>query len=369
MENESRERRTRNSQRAEHTERQAPDRRRTSQPAPAQRRIREESQNRRATEDRRAPRRNEARERNSLAAQEAERRREERKLRDSLAAQEAQRHRQERKERERLDDMREKQKRKAKHRTRRRISATVWKRLLIMGGVVAAILLSMVIFFRVHDIEIAGNSYYSPEEIIAAAGVAEGDNLLTVSRSGVAGNVMAQLPYVKSVRVTRSLPDTLVLTVTEFDATYAVLDTVGDYFLITANGKATEKVSDRDAKSHILIENLKIETPTIGQIVTVAPTQEDDLAAQGQFTALTTLLTEIENAELSKQIVSVSVPSSYDLSVWYGDRFLVKLGDTDELAYKMEFLKKVVEQQEEYASGTIDLSLREGKEAHVMLAE
>ena len=118
--------------------------------------------------------------RSSRAAQEAQRRREERKERDSLAAQEAQRRRAERKERERLDAQRDKQKRKAKHRTRKRISAEVWKRLLIMGGIVAAVVLSMIIFFRVRSIEVIGNSYYTPEEIIAAAGVAEGDNLLTV---------------------------------------------------------------------------------------------------------------------------------------------------------------------------------------------
>ena len=92
------------------------------------------------------------------------------------------RRREEKEERRRLDAQREKQKRKAKHRTRKRISAETWKRLLIMGGIVAAVVLSMVIFFRVRSIEVVGSSYYTPEEIVAAAGVAEGDNLLTVSR-------------------------------------------------------------------------------------------------------------------------------------------------------------------------------------------
>lgn len=314
-------------------------------------------------------RRRERGERNSPAAKEAQRRREERKERDSRAAREAQRRREERKERERLDELRQKQKRKAKRRTRKRISPETWKRLLIMGGIVVAVVLSMVIFFRVQTIEVVGNGYYSLEEIVQAAGVAEGDNLLTVSRGSVAGNIMAQLPYIESVRVTRNLPNTLLLTVSEFDATYAVTDTEGDWYLITANGKVTEKVEAREAKSHIQVTELTIEPPTVGEIIQVHADEEEELAAQGQLNALTSLLTEIENAELVKQIVSVSVPSSYHISVSYEGRFAVDLGNTERLDYKLEFLKKVIAEQKEYASGTIDLSLSEGEEAHVMLGD
>lgn len=314
-------------------------------------------------------RRRERAQRNSPAAQEAQRRREERKERDSRAAREAQRRRQERKERERLDELRQKQKRKAKRRTRKRISPETWKRLLIMGGIVVAVVLSMVIFFRVQTIEVVGNGYYSPEEIMQAAGVIEGDNLLTLSRSSVAGNIMAQLSYVESVRVTRKLPNTLLLTVSEFDATYAVADTAGDWYLITANGKVTEKVEAREARSHIQVTELIIEPPTIGEIIQVHAAEDEELTAQGQLTALTSILTEIENAELVKQIVSVSVPLPYRISVSYEGRFEVDLGNAERLDYKLEFLKKVIAEQKEYASGTIDLSLSEGEEAHVMLGD
>ena len=313
-------------------------------------------------------RRRERGKRNSPAAQEAQRRREERKERDSRAAQEAQRRREERKERERLDDLRQKQKRKAKRRTRKRISPETWKRLLIMGGIVVAVVLSMVIFFRVRTIEIVGNRFYSAEEIVQAAGVAEGDNLLTVSRGGTAGNIMAQLPYIETVRVTRKLPNTLVLNVTEFDATYAVTDVAGDCYLITANGKVTEKIEPREAKSHIQIEQPIIETPTIGQIMTVRAAEGEELAAQGQFDALTDVLKAIENADLVKQIVSVSVPSSYRITLNYEDRFEVNLGNAEKLANKLEFLKAVIAEQKDYATGTIDLSLSEGdKVVHVLL--
>ena len=74
----------------------------------------------------------------------------------------------------------------------------------------------------------------------------------------------------------------------------------------------------------------------------------------------------LNNAGLSKQIASVSVPSAYNISLWYGDRFDVKLGTTDQMDYKLEFLKIVVAEQKSYVTGTIDLTFDSGNEAHVM---
>ncbi len=289
--------------------------------------------------------------------------------RNSRAAQEAQRRRDERKERARLNGLREKQKRKAKHRTHRRISSDVWKRLLIMVGIIAALVLSMVIFFRVRHLEVTGSSYYSADEILEAAGVAQGDNLLTVQRGQIAGNVMASLPYVRSVQVARHLPDTLVINITEFNATYSVQDTAGDWYLITAGGKATEKNSEQQAKGHIVVEGLKIETPVIGEEVQAAAEPGKELNAQGQLEAAKTLLQELESAELIKEITSVSVPSSFNLTVQYGDRFTVELGNTEQLDYKLEFLKVVVSEQKDYATGRIDLTLKSGNEARITLNE
>lgn len=300
------------------------------------------------------------------AAKEAKRKREERKERSSRAAAEAQRRRDERKERTRLDGMRNKQKRQAKHRTRRRISPETWKRIIIMGGVAVALVLSMIIFFRVRTVEVQGNNYYTSDEIIQAAGIASGDNLLTLSRGEIAGNVIAQLPYIKNVRVTRTLPDTVVISVTENETTFAITDAGGKYYLITAAGKATEQVTQSEAKSHVSVQDLVIQPAVIGEQIHVLQDEDSAVSPQEQFDALTALLREIEASKLEKEITVVSVPSAFNLTVWYEDRFEVLLGTTDDLAYKLEYLKVVVREQKEYTTGIIDLTFSSGPEAHVM---
>ncbi len=278
--------------------------------------------------------------------------------RHSRAAQVAQRRREEKLERARLENLREKQSRRARrrNRVRKRISREAFKRMVIMAGIVLAVILSMLIFFRVRSIEVQGTSYYQPQDILDAAGLEKGDNLLILSRAEIAGNVLEKLPYAQSVRVSRQLPDTVIITVTEYDATYAVVDAKGEYYLITASGKVTEKITAAKASEHIRIEALTIETPTLGGQISVMAPVGQEVAAQGQLTALKKVLTAIETYGLQQTVRSVSVPSSYEITLRYEDRFEVKVGDTEELDYKFQFLIQTVKSQKSYATGTIDLT-------------
>lgn len=298
--------------------------------------------------------------------------------RTSNAARAAQRRREERQERAHLETLREKQSRKAKKRNkpRKRISRTAIKRILIMLAILLALILSMIIFFRVRNIEVQtvkqgidvlGNGYYTAEEIIAASGLEEGDNLLILSRAEIAGNIMAECHYVSGVQVLRSLPDTVQIIIEEYDATYAVRDSEGEHYLITAGGKVTEKITAATAGQYIRIKGLTINPPAVGQIATVMAPSGQETAAKGQFDALTLLLRQLEEQELLKVISSVSVPSSYEISLQYTDRFTVKLGDTSELTYKINYLKKVVDEQKPYATGTIDLTQAAEGKVSVML--
>lgn len=274
-----------------------------------------------------------------------------------------------REENARLRKLREKQKRQAKRRTVKRISKGLFKRLVIMAGVVVAVILSMVIFFRVETVEIRGNSYYSREEILEVCGVAEGDHLLTLPRGEIAGNIRANLRYVESMKISRQLPNTLIIEIREGKPGYVVQDTGGSYYLMNAEGKIVEKASAGDARDFTLVEDLQILPPVLGEEAQVYGAEGEETKARGQLTALKELLQAIEAASLGRQIASVQVPSSFHISLWYEDRFLVELGNTSRIDYKLEYLKAVVEKEESYVTGTVDLTLRDGDKAILLRGE
>ena len=91
-------------------------------------------------------------------------------------------------------------------------------KLLSVLIIFTAILAGCVAFFRVNEVEVTGNSRYSAEEIIAAAGVEIGDNLFLVNKPQTTAGIMRRLPYVEQVTPVRRLPDTMEFHITESEA-------------------------------------------------------------------------------------------------------------------------------------------------------
>lgn len=256
-----------------------------------------------------------------------------------------------------------KRKTKKKHKANRVKNRRFWKDLFIMLAITAAVVLSMVIFFKVKTVEATGMEHYTAEQIIQASGVEVGDNLLTLSKATIASRIQAELPYVREVQIKRELPNRVVLAVKEFDVSYAVKDSSGNNWLMTASGSLLEQVDERTAAEHVEITGFVLEQPVAGAEIVIQSSQNNDTAATVQKQTVIELLTLLEQSEIADQVVSVDVPESFDLSFWYGDQFHVFLGSSGDLEYKLQYLVEVIKNLDSYASGEIDLSFTSEQKA------
>ncbi len=238
-----------------------------------------------------------------------------------------------------------------------------WKDLFIMLAITAAVILSMVIFFKVKTVEVTGMEHYTQEQIIEASGIAQGDNLLTLSKATVASRIRAELPYVSEVQVKRSLPNRVILAVKEFDVSYTVTDSAGNPWLMTAGGMLLEQVDDRTAAGHVTITGFTLENPAPGTRLTIHADEGNESAAKVQEETVCSLMTLLEASEFGNQVVSVDVPLSFDLSFWYQDQYHVLLGTAEDLEYKLQYFEEVIRQLDSYETGEIDLSFTSDRKA------
>ncbi len=174
-------------------------------------------------------------------------------------------------------------------------------KLLIMAALVAAVVFGVAIFFKVGRIEVQGNTIYASDKIIEASGLELGDNLLTVSRATVGGNVKAALPYVDQVSVGR------------------------------------------------------VNNPTAGQTVTAVN--------QSALDAVLSLFSELDGTGILEHTASVNVEKEYDIVLQYDDRYEIDLGSTDRLDYKVQYLQAILKELSDFQAGTIDLTLSEANRA------
>lgn len=107
--------------------------------------------------------------------------------------------------------------------------------IIIAVAVVLGLAVYFIPIFRVTTIEVTGNSRMSNEQIEEAAGVPDGANLLRINAHDTAANV-ASLPWVATATVGRSLPNSLVVELTEREVAAFVNAEDGPH-LIDTNGR------------------------------------------------------------------------------------------------------------------------------------
>lgn len=236
-----------------------------------------------------------------------------------------------------------------------RTDSGVGVRIVTLLIVVAACLLSLTIFFKVQSIQVRGNDLYDENTVIAASGVKQGDPLVTMNKSAIAGKVKAALPYVEQVRIARQLPGTVILEIRESKAVFSVQDAAGAYWLVSFSGRVLENVSEAVAQTHPLIVGVTLKNPAVGEDIVSDNTE--NLEAAKLLTAA------LEGTGVAKEATKLDVTKPYDIVLWYKDQYDVRFGGTDQLDYKVQYLLSVLDQLAEYQTGTIDLTFETEKVA------
>ena len=72
--------------------------------------------------------------------------------------------------------------------------------------------------------------------------------------------------------------------------------------------------------------------------------------------AARTVMASLELCDVLGQVASIDVSKPGDMTLWYGERFEVQLGDTTNMDKKITWMRDAVAQMAEYQSGTLDLT-------------
>lgn len=208
-----------------------------------------------------------------------------------------------------------------------------------------------VVFFRVEEVTVAGESKYTAGEIVAASGIERGDNLFLLNRSQTARNIISHLPYVDEVSIRHVLPDGVAITVTERTPVAVIQGAEGGRWIMDAKGQLLEQASSHGQSGLAQITGLAALLPTVGTKVAVEDAQSLRLESlMGLLQALT------EQGVMEK--VSAIDLSTANILMTYDGRFEVKMPMNTDFAYKVRALEATLAsgQIQSNESGTIDLT-------------
>lgn len=215
--------------------------------------------------------------------------------------------------------------------------------------IIVAIIFTMSVFFKVEKIEVIGNSKYTKEQITSASGIHTGDNLFFINRIGAGSRVVVKLPYIDSVKITRSLPNSVTITVEESNAV-ACIAAGDELWSISRTGKFLSKLSEKDAALLAQIKGISVGEPQVGELISVP---EDE---KPKLDYLLDILYQVQARALVDKVANINITNVSDVSFEYDDRFVVKLGENNNTEYKFGKLLSAVSQLKVDDAGTLELS-------------
>ncbi len=233
------------------------------------------------------------------------------------------------------------------HRRRRGRFAFLYKLLSVLT-ICAVIVVALTMFFRVSNIEVEGQQRYTREQIVETSGLKQGDNLFLMNKFTAAERLLKDLPYIEEVRINRSLPDTLIITVKECGDPLAFVQ--GDTaWLISTSGKIVEKRAASEVSDIPVIDGMELLSPTLAEPIAVST------ANQTRYDSLLTLLSALEDAGDMENVNAIHLDDASALKMEYLNRFTVVFNYGSDYAKDLRSVAAVVAQLQSNETGTIDL--------------
>lgn len=238
----------------------------------------------------------------------------------------------------------------------------VRKRFLRIVGMLAFAILALIfificfsVFFRVREIEVVGSSRYSADEILALSDVELGDELYGIGKKNFAG-VYDKLAYIKSIKISRKLPSTLVIGVTT-DEPYYVCNIYGEDFLLSSDLRVLEQAGSESLTRLLL--------PEIDRAVVGSPISFDDKVDERYIKAYLKVLDE---STLAVRATGFDLRDKFSLALICDSIYLLEFGDGSDLATKMSVAEQVLRNSKFDLKTPAKLDLRNPAEVPVRIS-
>ena len=110
-----------------------------------------------------------------------------------------------------------------------------------------------------------------------------------------------------------------------------------------------------DGKRIPRILGVTVNSPTVGSVVTATN--------PASLNAALAVIAELDGTGLLDHIVSINTEKEYDIVLQYDGRYEIRLGGTEELSYKIDYLTVILSKLSDFQPGVIDLTFSDSSEA------
>lgn len=240
---------------------------------------------------------------------------------------------------------------KAKNK-RRRIRKNTFYIFIAVVIIVLFLVIGYENFFDIKKISVQSQTplHITDGEIISAAGIALGDNLLSLDEDSAEGALITAYPYFESVEFEKTMPSELTI-IPKIQKGFMYINIGGDCFIISDACRALEKVDDPfyDGYHRTEVKVGGVKKCICGEDIIFEDADTAELIA--------TIWSAIMSKNVSDKIVSFDITDKFNMKLNYDNRLTAVLGNYEYMQYKIALFVKVARDElNERDYGTVDVT-------------
>lgn len=222
-----------------------------------------------------------------------------------------------------------------KKKRRRRKNLTLYYLVIFIFITSSLVVLSLTVFFKIEKISIQGTSAYSQNDIIANSGIKIGKNLFLTDFKIAEQNILKNMVNIDNVKISRKLPSEVVITVKPSEPSY-VLEKDGVYYAVSKNGKIMGNTQTPPENGLVVVKGYDPEKLEINTMLKSKDPQKEKIVNDVFSTLDSIKFTGFNEIDISDRL---------NIKLKYDNRINIELGSSQDLEYKLNFVKKTFEEK------------------------
>lgn len=213
--------------------------------------------------------------------------------------------------------------------------------------------------FVIRNVEVVGTDRYTSSDILTLLAACEGDSLYSV-RSTEVESLTSRLSLVRSIKVSRKLPDTLIFTITEDEAVY-YCELFGEYFLLSSTLRVLDRVFDESSLPEEGL--LRLELPTVDRAIVGSQLVFE---SDSDMKYVSAYLETLSSSSVYERVNAFDLRDKFDLELICDSKYLVQLSNGDDMATKLSTLYQVLSHDAMQDKGKARIDVTDPAEARVI---
>lgn len=224
--------------------------------------------------------------------------------------------------------------------------------LLILMLTVAIVLLAFIgtSYFCVSDIIVNGNRLIDYQEILEYTGIEPGMNILRIKLKDVEERLEAH-PFILKTDVKRKIPKEIIITLEERDL-IGYIPYMGSYLLVDSEIRVISATAQAPIEGLPVFNGIEVRDFQVKNVL--------DIDYKNRFDEIVYISQCISENIVKYAPIQVDVADLGDIVIDIDDRFVLRVGDIENLDYKLKFSDTILEKlYPQDVGGEIDVSCGE----------